>query len=140
MTSITKISLVALGIAVTSLTHTAAWGADAPRARAIDANGDGTVSREEATKFPRLAKHFDAIDTNKDGALSRAELHAHHAKHMAAKLKVIDRNHDGKLSRAEADAKAPRIAQNFDRIDSNHDGQITREEMAAARKSLKGNR
>lgn len=39
-----------------------------------DANEDGVVSREEAAKFPRLAKNFDALDTNKDGKLSKEEL------------------------------------------------------------------
>jgi Ca2+-binding EF-hand superfamily protein len=47
----------------------------------MDGNGDGKISREEAAKHPRLAKHFDQIDTNKDGVLSTDELQAFRAAH-----------------------------------------------------------
>ena len=49
--------------------------------KALDANHDKTISREEAGSRPRLAKNFDAIDTNKDGQLSRGELKAYRQAH-----------------------------------------------------------
>ena len=98
----------------------------------LDKNGDGLVSREEASSHPRLAQSFDRIDANKDGLLSADELraarqsghHRHHAK--------LDTNNDGSISRDEAKV-APRLAQNFDAIDANKDGVVTRDEMLAWR-------
>ena len=39
----------------------------------IDTNQDGKISREEASGFRNVAKHFDAADTNKDNELSLEE-------------------------------------------------------------------
>ncbi len=39
----------------------------------MDSNHDGKVSREEASGFRGVAKHFDEADTNHDNALSRGE-------------------------------------------------------------------
>jgi Ca2+-binding EF-hand superfamily protein len=49
-----------------------------------DANGDGRISRDEAAKYPKLAKHFDQIDTNKDGYLSREEIKAARQQRVAS--------------------------------------------------------
>ena len=42
----------------------------------MDTNGDGLISRDEAKNSPVLSQNFDAIDANKDGSLSRDEMHA----------------------------------------------------------------
>ncbi|MEO6015609.1 MAG: EF-hand domain-containing protein [Polaromonas sp.] len=39
----------------------------------MDKNGDGKISREEASGFRGVAKHFDEADTDKDNALSFKE-------------------------------------------------------------------
>lgn len=39
----------------------------------MDGNGDGKVSRQEASGFRGVAKNFDRADTNHDGVLSRQE-------------------------------------------------------------------
>ena len=39
----------------------------------MDGNHDGKVSREEASGFRGVAKHFDQADTDRDGFLSRTE-------------------------------------------------------------------
>jgi hypothetical protein len=39
----------------------------------MDKTGDGKISRDEASNFRGVSKHFDEADTNKDGFLSREE-------------------------------------------------------------------
>jgi Ca2+-binding EF-hand superfamily protein len=49
----------------------------------LDTNKDGKISKDEASKGPRLSKHFDDVDADHDGFVTRAELTtamAHHAK------------------------------------------------------------
>jgi len=50
--------------------------------KAADKNGDGALSKDEATaSMPLVARHFDALDTNKDGVVTQEELQArHHAR------------------------------------------------------------
>lgn len=42
----------------------------------MDGNRDGKVSRDEASNFRGVSRHFDQADTNKDGFLSREEFEA----------------------------------------------------------------
>lgn len=41
-----------------------------------DANGDGSLTRDEVVNAPRLSQQFDAIDANHDGLLTVEELQA----------------------------------------------------------------
>ena len=41
-----------------------------------DANGDGSLSREEAARMPAIAARFDELDKNKDSVLSLEEFAA----------------------------------------------------------------
>lgn len=41
-----------------------------------DANGDGTLSRDEVANAPRLSQQFDVIDSNHDNVLTVEELRA----------------------------------------------------------------
>ena len=124
-------------------------GAMVERLKQADADGNGSISRDEAKALPRLAKHFDAIDANRDGQLSKEELHAFHeqmhaqhaqerAQRMAEHWKKLDSDGDGRVSLAEAQANAPRLAQHFQQIDANGDGFITPEEMKAAHQGHHG--
>ncbi len=40
----------------------------------IDANGDGTVTRDEAEAAPGLTESFDSLDANADGVLDESEV------------------------------------------------------------------
>ena len=114
--------------------------------KAIDTNGDGQVSRDEAKGHAWLEKNFDQIDTNHDGQLSKDELAAWHKAHKGemrekmaqrfdAKFKAADKDNDGSLTKDEAQAGMPRLAKNFDQIDANHDGEITQDEIRAYMKA-----
>jgi Ca2+-binding EF-hand superfamily protein len=49
----------------------------AERVKAADKNGDGLISKDEATAdMPMLVRHFDQLDTNQDGQISTDELAA----------------------------------------------------------------
>lgn len=105
-----------------------------PHPRA-DANGDGIITREEASGHHRLAESFDALDVNKDGQLDAAELNAHrdamraqHQAEAARRWQAADQDGDGALSREEATGM-PRLLEHFDEVDANKDGKVERAEM-----------
>ena len=54
------------------------------RINRLDTNGDGMISKAEASGYPKLAKAFNRIDVNKDEQLSRDELMAFREKAKAA--------------------------------------------------------
>ncbi|MES2412221.1 MAG: hypothetical protein V4614_00365 [Pseudomonadota bacterium] len=54
-----------------------------PKLKALDANKDRMLSRDEVRGRSRLEKNFDAVDTNKDGQLSRAETKAYREGHKS---------------------------------------------------------
>jgi Ca2+-binding EF-hand superfamily protein len=51
----------------------------------LDTDKDGKISKGEASKGPRLSKHFDEVDADHDGFVTRAELSAAMAHRGAAK-------------------------------------------------------
>jgi len=104
--------------------------------KAVDANGDGSISRQEAElKAPAMADGFDAIDTNHDDGLSKNEIKAFTAaldkkrREFSQQLENADKDKNGMLSREEAYAM-PKLSEHFDEIDSNIDGQLVIKEIA----------
>ena len=113
--------------------------------KAIDTNGDGTLSVQEISAAElkvlqtragavrgRLDAEFAKLDTNKDGQLSKAEFMAAApagpttAPNGAPALAQLDKNKDGKVSIDEY--RAPRLSV-FDKADTNHDGTISTAEQ-----------
>jgi EF hand len=67
----------ALAFGLPAFGQTAAPAADAAAAfKRADANGDGKLSKAEATSLPAIASRFDELDADKDTFLSMAEFSA----------------------------------------------------------------
>ena len=85
-----------------------------------DANGDGMISKAEATA--QANARFDTMDTNKDGTLTADEMQGPGGR-MMARL-----GGNGPVTRAQYLAQADK---RFARIDANHDGQLAPDEIKA---------
>ena len=117
--------------------------ADRKAFQSIDADHNGSISREEATKTsaPLLATNFDRIDLNKDDKLSPREVVAFWQMRRQAilRLTAADKNHDGALSKEEA-KDFPRLSADFGKIDTDHNGQLSTQEIKAYYQSINANR
>ena len=111
----------------------------------LDANHDGTLTREEAAADTGQRRggpggpggdFFDRLDTNHDGVLSREEFAAMRSMYrgggggnfMALNGNWFDRvdaNRDGKVT---LDEMTKTVLGLFDRVDTNHDGTVSPEE------------
>ena len=110
--------------------------------KAMDANHDGKVSREEHAAAARGM--FDKMDANHDGKVTAAEMDASHRAiagddasrgelSSADKIKAVDQDRDGTLTAAEHAYGARSM---FEKMDANHDGVLTPEEMAAGHAAM----
>jgi Ca2+-binding EF-hand superfamily protein len=110
--------------------------------KAMDANHDGKVTREEHAAAARGM--FDKMDANHDGKVTAAEMDAAHQAiaggeagknelSSAEKIKAVDQDRDGTLTTAE---HAYGSRSMFDKMDVNHDGVLTPDEMAAGHAAL----
>src|SRR5688500_12870361 len=122
-----------------------ALASDAPRSDAprdemrSDADGDGRVSRAEASAAAteRSNEWFDKLDLNKDGYVTQDEMRqareTRHANMQAKKdeyFKAADVNSDGQLSLDEVQAKMPRLAGRFSALDKDKNGMLSKDELA----------
>jgi hypothetical protein len=89
----------------------------------LDANKDGTVSKDEFLKG--RAAHFDEADTNKDGKLTKEERAAAHEARMKERMARHDKAET--VTRAEMQAKT---AEKFAKIDQNGDGKLSQDELS----------
>ncbi len=90
-----------------------------------DKNGDGSVSRVEATNL-MIADAFVMYDSNGDGFVSEAEFVASGG--SSENFRKINKSRNGKISIAEAQANPAvfnTFAVSFDEADSNKNGQVT---------------
>lgn len=109
--------------------------------KAMDANSDGKVSKDEITAY--RAAQTKSVDANGDGKLSVDELAAMHLKAMTDASKKmaermvadLDTDGDGMLSAAEL-LERPMPPNMFDKLDTNKDGFIDQSEMDAAKQAM----
>jgi len=98
-------------------------GREGQRARHLDKNMDGQISRDEWQRNDV----FDQLDTNKDGLLSRDELRAG-AGRMGGRM---DRDHNRQISASEWKG----TPEDFKRLDVNGDGILTKDELKVRRRT-----
>lgn len=128
---------------------------------AIDANSDGSIDKDELSKFitdkggtaEEAERLFAILDKDSDGAVSEEQLAAsirrgHHGHHhgglglteLAAKLFAkIDGDGDGSVSKeemigfvTEKGGSAEKVESRFAKIDKNGDGSLDQDELTAA--------
>lgn len=127
-------------IVIVAIIATVAASPASAQARA-DLNGDGIVTRAEATEA--RGRMFDRIDRNRDGVISMTEIERVRARIQAmagmADAAVtlapdrLDADRNGEISRVEF-LELPF----FDVADRNADGVLDEAEMAAARTLVQG--
>jgi hypothetical protein len=108
----------------------------------LDANKDGSISRDEFTKAHeqrverRTVKREERRGTPKESRdVRRHVMRAHGAGGFGGRMiAMADTNKDGQVTQAEAEALA---LQHFDQMDTNRDGQVTPEERRAGRQLMK---
>jgi len=96
----------------------------------------------KADFMARGKAQLEALDANHDGSVSRDELVAAITKQMGGPppaamvdgiMSMMDTDHDGKIGMAEAVAVQSAM---FDKMDTNHDGNVTPEEMMAMQQQM----
>lgn len=129
----TRASLAALAMAVATPAHAQRLSSGEVLA-AMDANGDGALTRAEAEGA--RGRMFEQLDNNRDGALSQAErdgARSRVARNAAQAIAGGDADRDGFVSRAEAMARPYPM---FDRLDRNRDNVLNGDELNAVRAFL----
>ncbi|MEO0816930.1 MAG: calcium-binding protein [Pseudomonadota bacterium] len=116
-------------------------GGHGERLQALDTNGDGNISRDEA-EAARQAM-FAQADANGDGSITEAEFTAaaearaeeRRANRQGRAFGRADANGDGVLT---LDETGGRIDAMFERVDTDGDGLITEAEREAAKSAIQG--
>jgi len=113
-------------------------GAGPHHALRADADGDGRVSRAEASAAAdsRTNDWFDKLDQDKDGYVTQDEVQkARDARRGEMQQKFDERfteadvNQDGQLSLDEVQQKLPRLADRFGALDKDGNGMLSRDEL-----------
>jgi Ca2+-binding EF-hand superfamily protein len=115
--------------------HRTEWRGE--RFTALDANGDGSISRDEFMA-PRAdgGERAGRREHRADRREHRMERRGHRMTRFGARgFERMDADKDGRVSLAEATAAR---LERFDRVDADKDGTITPEERRAARAARRG--
>ena len=104
----------------------------------LDANHDGSISREEFTSAKRQVNERRVIVIKDDDAGGHREMRMHRTgmgRFGGQLFEMADADKDGRVSIQEATNAA---AAHFDKADANHDGTLSRDEKRAAHKGMHG--
>ncbi|MCP4643238.1 MAG: hypothetical protein GY851_22515 [bacterium] len=143
-------ALMAMSFALAEAEEPRGGGGLAQQVKQADANGDGTVTFEEASAaFPGVSQaQFDSHDKNGDGVVSMADA-GQAAKapkadaprgggELAQRVKQADADGDGKVTFEEASAAFPGVTQaQFGAYDKNGDGIVSMADGAQGPKPAK---
>ncbi|HZP85985.1 MAG TPA: EF-hand domain-containing protein [Burkholderiales bacterium] len=98
-----------------------------------------SVRQGGTTHLPEVDRRFDAMDRNGDGVVTREEARAFVQERerrreqreiqLRQRMDRADIDGSGTVSRAEARRRMPRVYEHFDEIDVDHDGTVTAEEI-----------
>lgn len=100
----------------------------------LDANHDGSISRDEFAKGREMRIERKVVINGAPGADHAGMMKMHGMKGMGGHmLKMADANKDGRITLAEMTNAA---LQRFDRADTNRDGTVTREERKAMHQQM----
>jgi hypothetical protein len=140
-----KTTVYAFGLAAL-MAGAAAFAGDARDEMRGDTDGDGRVSRAEATSAAaeRTGEWFDKIDLNKDGYVTpeekkqareqrRETVRSEMKEKFELSFKEADLNSDGLLSLDEVQAKMPRLADRFTTLDADKNGMLSKDELKRGR-------
>ncbi len=138
----TFVATCALGLAVllagTAIAGDPAASDQTPRQMKADTDGDGRVSRAEASAAgtQRSGEWFDKLDLDKDGYITQEEMRqARETRRGAMRekgeehFKQADANGDGQLSLDEVQAKMPKLADRFATLDKDSNGFLSKDEL-----------
>lgn len=104
---------------------------------ALDQDGNGMISRDEAAQEPTLAQAFERLDTNHDNNISPMEYQAATANvARGVDFTQADLDNDGVISQREANAMPASLREAFDRVDADGDSNISPVEYQAATTNL----
>ena len=113
----------------------------------VDANGDGSIDRDEARDFfgdePNFDEEYDKVDANGDGMVDHDEYMASDGgDHEGGDgddgpppFEDVDSNGDGSIDREEARdyfGDEPNFDEEYDKVDTNGDGMVDHDEYMAA--------
>ena len=111
----------------------------------LDANHDGTLSRDEFAKGHSMRIERRVVMNGQPGQpgqpgapmegmeMHRMGGHGGHGMGGMVILRMADLNHDGRITLQEAQSAA---AQHFDQLDTNRDGRLTHDEMRAMHQKM----
>ncbi len=114
---------------------------------ALDVDGDGMLSQEEAAESPELVRQWQRLDRDGSGSLDRTEFEAFttaqrqqpaaesvQPDHVVARFRIIDQNGDGRIGPEEA-APYGDLVEQWLALDSDESGDLSLGEFSRSERA-----